>query len=309
MPIADLHRDAARYLHETRLGNVTDADGRRWLEIPGHVGSVIAAHRPTRDPFEIRLAPHPNTKFYEETTTLLLSFLLTRLRPKVFFDIGASIGHFSLVAASHLAAHPDVHAFEIQPPRIKKLEQVADRVVLTGKITCHLAGLSDVHSGNKRIWYARTKMFEYEPSPSEYREAWWRRLKFAIQGNKKRDLYSAEVLLTALDRFCSERGLVPDLMKIDVDGYEGKVLRGARRILDSVQPVILLELHKDALQRDGILRYNVVALLFEAGYQALFVTDHQRLAKCRLVQADFGHPLFVRQETDMVLFIPARLAN
>ena len=54
-----------------------------------------------------------------------------------------------------------------------------------------------------------------------------------------------------LDRYCAERGIhAIDVLKIDVEGYEGSVLAGARRLLDS-RPEIDLELHLDDLQRYG----------------------------------------------------------
>ena len=310
MDIADLQAEAISFLANMRLANVKDARGQRWLEIPGHVKGVIIAHKQGRARREIRLRPHPNKEFFEETTTLLMSFFLSRFRPKVFFDVGSHKGYFSLLAASHMAARPDVHAFDMQPIGIKRLNKAVQDLTLPGTIVGHVAGLSDCHRGNVRIWYAGTKMFEYEPDASEYREAWWLRPKFAIQGNSdERALRSADVLLTTLDRFCADRELVPEFMKIDVDGYEGKVLQGAREILHNAQPIIFLELHKDAKQRHGILRREVVAMIFDAGYAALFMTGHHNREKCKLIPVGPDHPLFARQETDMVLFVPPRLSK
>ncbi len=304
--LAQLQSEGMQFLAENRLSNVTGEDGRRWLQIPGHKPHVIAALAHAKDPFEIRLSKRSNRDFYEETTTLLISFLVGRFRPKVFFDLGASTGHFAFVAASHLGAAAEAHAFEMQPNLVDIIETTAADRHLTGKVTGHLCGLSDTHVGQQRIWYVRTKMFEHEPAEHEYREPWWIRLKFALQGStsERGKLFNADVLVTSLDRFCEDHNLAPELIKIDVDGYEGKVLRGAERVLRKIRPVILLELHKDAKQRDGISRSACAAMLFDAGYSALFITDHQDLARCRLVEAGPQDELFARQETDMVLFIP-----
>ncbi len=310
MVLSDLQSDAMQFFATTKLSNVADADGQRsWLQIPGHSKHVIPSFKQVRSPFEIRLAQRSNRKFYEETTTLLISFLLARFKPDVFLDVGASNGYFSFVAASHLMARPVAHAFEMQPKAVDKIRKQAGEVTLPGKVHGHLIGLSDRHIGLKRVWYARTKMFEEEPAESEYREPWWIRLKFAVKGSKikRNTLSSAEVLLTSLDHFCAERNLLPGLVKIDVDGYEGKVLCGAHKMLRDLQPIILLELHKDAKQRFGLLRADCVDMLFKANYAALFITDHHNLDRCNLVEATAGSPLFARQETDMVLFIPPRL--
>ena len=310
MVLSDLQSDAMLFLSTTKLCNVADTDGQRsWLQIPGHSEHAIPSFKQARNRFEIRLAQRSNREFYEETTTLLISFLLSRFKPEVFFDVGASSGYFSFVAASHLTARPIAHAFEMQPNAVDKIHQRAGEVTLPGEVHGHLAGLSDTHIGLKRVWFARTKMFEEEPAESEYREPWWIRLKFAAQGSrsKRNKLSSAEVLLTSLDHFCAERNLSPGLVKIDVDGYEGKVLRGSHRMLREIQPIILLELHKDKKQRFGLLRADCIATLFAAHYTAFFITDHHDLGRCRIVEATAESPLFARQETDMVLFMPPRL--
>ncbi len=308
MTLANIQADSKTFLAHTRLANVTDQAGQRWLSIPGHDPHIIRALKHRRDPLEIRITRRSNRDFYEETTTLLISFLTGYFKTSTFFDLGASTGYFAFVAASHAHTRPRAHAFEMQPYLIEMIDQTARERGLSDRVVSHLTGLSDVHRGRRRIWYARTKMFETEPAPGAYLEPWWIRMKFALQGGQteRGALNSAEVLLTSLDRFCSDNAVSPDLIKIDVDGYEGKVLRGAKHLLSDTQPVILLELHKDAKQRDGISRTNCVGMLFAAGYRALFVTDHQDLERCKLVEARPDDPLFERQQTDMVLFIPPK---
>jgi hypothetical protein len=63
-------------------------------------------------------------------------------------------------------------------------------------------------------------------------------------------------------------------------------------------------LHKDEVQRDGILREQVVGMLFDAGYRALFLTDHHKRERCKIVPVEAGDPLLARQQTDMIVFLP-----
>lgn len=56
------------------------------------------------------------------------------------------------------------------------------------------------------------------------------------------------------DDFSREFGLVPDLIKIDVEGAEELVLRGAREMLSRHRPVILLSFHSDEI-RESCTRY------------------------------------------------------
>lgn len=47
----------------------------------------------------------------------------------------------------------------------------------------------------------------------------------------------------ALDDFVEQTGLKPDLIKIDVEGAEGRVLDGLRRTMEWLRPLIVAELH------------------------------------------------------------------
>jgi len=46
-----------------------------------------------------------------------------------------------------------------------------------------------------------------------------------------------------LDSFCSEHGLEPDVVKIDVEGAELEVLRGMQHVLAARRPLLFLEVH------------------------------------------------------------------
>jgi FkbM family methyltransferase len=298
----DLGKACETHLRQTRLSYV-DKDGRRWLDVPGH--ALLPADAPAPS-----FAPRAQKNmFYEQSTTLLLSYLFGRYKPRVFHDIGSASGYFALLAASRKDASIEAHAFDMRPAGKGDLDRQYARLTLPGKVHSHLSGLSDVHQGERDIWFSRTQMFETEPKPEQYRESWTRRLKFFLRGDKTRGLHKAKVLLTSLDHF-SANVAWPELIKCDVDGYEGKVLSGGKALFASERaPLLLLELHRDAMQRDGFTRQTVVAPLFANGYKALFLTDHHDATKCDVLAAGPEHELFRRQETDMVLFVPPRLAS
>jgi hypothetical protein len=78
---------------------------------------------------------------------------------------------------------------------------------------------------------------------------------------------AAEMEMTTVDEEVDALGIVPDVMKIDVEGYEYEVLQGARRLLRERKPVLCLELHLDLLERRGISPAEIVADLQSHRYR------------------------------------------
>lgn len=72
--------------------------------------------------------------------------------------------------------------------------------------------------------------------------------------------------VVALDDFCPARGIEPDLLKIDVEGFEHFVLLGARDLLDRLRPRLLIEFHPELMASHGHTMSTTVALLRELGY-------------------------------------------
>lgn len=236
----------------------------------------------------------------ENAVILLLSFLITKFRPRVFFDVGSASGDYTCLALSHIASPPHVHAFDMRPEAHEIMRGRVAAAGFDGIVTQHMAGLSEAHQGERDLWFARTRLFEHEPEKSQYREPVWRRIKFYLR-NRNRGLVKTRAELTSIDHLAAVRDIVPDLIKIDVDGYEGKVLRGGIKTFAKHRPPIMLELHKDKLL-NGEKRADVVGTLLDIGYEALFLTDHHDPKVCQLVPVDRRHPLVARQETDFILF-------
>jgi FkbM family methyltransferase len=280
---SDLAAEIEMYLARMQLLVSHDRSGAS-LNIPGH--HALAWHR---------------RKLYEEPVTLLLSFLIQRFRPQVFFDLGAAHGYFSRVAASHAHNAPVVHAFEMLPRLFLAMSADLAGDEHGGRVHAHLAAMSDRHEGERDVWFAGTKLFEHEPAKHECQQPWHQRVRFFFSG-EDRDPVKARMLLTSIDEFAARHGVLPDLLKIDVEGYEGKVLRGGMQTFAQHRPLIALELHKDCRLRFGDKRRDVVSLLLDIGYKALFLTDHQDRKACRVVPVGADHPLIARQETDFLLF-------
>jgi hypothetical protein len=89
-----------------------------------------------------------------------------------------------------------------------------------------------------------------------------------------------------LDQFCASGEVFPKLVKIDVEGSEVAVLRGARSLLSRPdRPAILFEHNPVALTESGCSLRTVTDLL--PGYALHYVDD---LAGQKI---PFGHPIEV----------------
>ncbi len=164
-----------------------------------------------------------------------------------FLDVGANIGWHSLLLARK---HPDLQVFAFEPePENSELLQHNIRI----------NGLTNV---------------EVIPKAASIEEG---EQEFYLYADKNAGRHSLlpinegkviTVPLITLDHFISERGLSPKsikLLKIDVEGYELNVLRGAESLLGKV-PVILLEFSPEYMRKGGIDPEELIRLLEDAQY-------------------------------------------
>lgn len=83
-----------------------------------------------------------------------------------------------------------------------------------------------------------------------------------------------EVPFVTIDRLCEERGVAPAIVKIDVEGAEADVLRGARKTLQAHRPVICLELHFDEMERRGESPGALLEEMASMGYRFESTVGH-----------------------------------
>jgi len=77
------------------------------------------------------------------------------------------------------------------------------------------------------------------------------------------------VTATTVDELVERSGLTPTHLKVDVEGFEEPVLRGARRCIERHHPLLMLELHGHLLRAAGRRPEDVLALVADFGYDDL----------------------------------------
>jgi len=112
--------------------------------------------------------------------------------------------------------------------------------------------------------------------------------------------------MTTLDRLVESTGFgAPDFIKLDVQGYEIEVLKGAARSL-STADFVLLEVSIWPYNAGGPLVAEVLAQMDQRGFQAYEVFDLTRRPDGVLVQMDM---LFVRKSHPFVQDVQTRFAR
>lgn len=75
------------------------------------------------------------------------------------------------------------------------------------------------------------------------------------------------VSVRSLDDLVDAHRLAPRLIKVDVEGFEGDVLKGAQRLLAAGNTAWVIEIHPPHLKVMGRCPDDILRLLTEAGYQ------------------------------------------
>jgi FkbM family methyltransferase len=186
----------------------------------------------------------------------------------IVFDIGASIGEWSALAATLVGSH-NVHVFEPDKPswrHIRKLFSLNNLSPPKGIFEGFIAN-SDCNL-DQEIWK--------KISSGEFPFIVHNPASFQSIKNPK------EIPIVKLDTYCSKMSVIPDIIKIDVEGAEGEVLRGGEEVLNKFHPLIFLSLHPWALEDFGDSKPSLLNWLENQDYTCqLLGVDHEEHWLCK----------------------------
>ena len=187
---------------------------------------------------------------YEPET---FAFFRENVKPgDTVLDIGGHIGLFAVVTARLVGAEGKVYSFEPTPFTRGVLQEVVE-----------LNGLSDVVEVCSEAVSARsgeTVFFDTGDSISNANSL--------VKSERSR--IEIPITLTSVDEFVKEKGIRADCIKIDVEGVEFDVLRGARETFLNHRPVVRLGLHPPFITQNGQSLDEIWAILEEYKMQVIF---------------------------------------
>ena len=158
--------------------------------------------------------------FFPDDRRFLARLKATGYAPRVIYDVGASTGIWSEVAAGVFPS-ANFHLFE---PLAERYDDLSGRMRRLPNLTLHPVALGD-SNGTAPMFVARDT--------------------YTSSLNDRGEITEVEEMKTVpvhrLDDYASERRLpCPDVIKIDCQGAEALILAGAERALDAAK-VLLLE--------------------------------------------------------------------
>jgi FkbM family methyltransferase len=158
-------------------------------------------------------------------------------KPRVFYDVGANYGTHSLLFRAHGL---DVAAFEPNPSCHEFFRQIFEMNRFVPNIVA--AAVSD-KTGETEFWF---------PECETWLGTMDQKVKQSLSGGGF-DLKKIKVAVTTLDDYVRQGAAPPDIIKIDTEGNELKVLQGALMILEIARPFIIFESNSGG--RDELWRF------------------------------------------------------
>ncbi len=171
-------------------------------------------------------------------------FLLNAARESsIIFDVGANIGYYTVQFCRILKKPGHVYAFE---PTSYQFNVLKRNILLNNitRVTCIKAIVSDSDGATKRVYFSgvdNTGGSSVEIKSKEYED----------------------VSTVTIDTFCEKSKIEKiDLMKIDVEGHELRVLRGMERVLKkNIVKNLFVEINNETLSVAGTSSSEIVSYL------------------------------------------------
>ena len=161
------------------------------------------------------------------------------------FDIGAHLGYYSLLLAKCVGSAGLVVSFEAAPRNFSTLR---NNILINN--------LENVELLNVAV-FSKVGSIQMSISSTDVASGDW-------SISRESGGETIQVPTITLDRFCKQAKVLPDFLKMDVEGAEYDVLMGGSEVISRSRPTMLIELH----HFDGnVVANQVPELLREWNYQ------------------------------------------
>jgi FkbM family methyltransferase len=179
-------------------------------------------------------------------------------------DVGAHVGLFTLTAALRVGPTGRVVAFEPSPQTLVSLRRHISLNGFDDRVEVVPAAVGDaegeipffVHAETQSASIARASLAELRP------------------GDGAMAATEIRVPVVTLDGFCAQHGVGPDRVKIDVEGAELRVLRGALELLHASADFVC-EIHPAQLEAAGDSEEELIAFVEAQGRTLVKIDERE----------------------------------
>lgn len=209
-----------------------------------------------------------------------LAYLEEILSPgKVFIDVGANFGVYTLVASKLVGETGSILAFEPTAQSFATLRR-----------NIELNHFSNVRAFQVALAQERSKAWLYYG---------WDPVGNSLGKDPHYDNEGEEVQIETLDKVLQENGIDHvDAIKIDVEGAEELVLRGAAGCLTTQRPIVIFEFNPGCAAHLGLSAWGARDLLESLGYEFVL------LGGCARSSSPESRPTYFN-----IVAIPTKLAT
>ena len=193
---------------------------------------------------------------YEPDTCSLLTSVLRD--GDTFVDVGTHVGFFSSLAASLVGNDGRVVSFE---PEARNFGQLTDHVALNG--------FANVDRVNAAVGAEEGQAEFWVNADNDGGHALWNVGNHGYNQLSRQRENRQVVPVTTLDSHFAKTGArAPKLIKIDAEGCELSVLKGAKAMLGTRVPYVVCEVNHFALEQMGTTETELRAFMASHGYES-----------------------------------------
>ena len=229
------------------IARITASTGRNYGTCSPATGTVIRVN--LRDRIERQMWGSCYEPHVQNALRVLLS------PGDVFVDIGAHIGYHAVLGASLVGSRGRVFAFEADRGNFDRLRE-------------HLIPFPWSTAVNKAVWSSSgTVVFERSSEPGE---SGWGTLT-TVRDLMRGDHLAVDTI--SLDDWLSESKTVTvSAMKVDAEGSEVSIFRGATQLLKHVRPAVIFESNDVVLHQAHTSALDLTKIFYDHDY-TLFELD------------------------------------
>jgi FkbM family methyltransferase len=168
-----------------------------------------------------------------------------------YVDVGAHIGYHAVAAAHCVGASGRATAFEADP-------------AVYNRLTRNLAQFPWAQAVHAAVWHS-SGVLTLERSSNKDESGWGTLTSVRDLGKGEH----VDVRATSLDDWFRDAGISRwNAMKLDAEGSEPAVLRGAQNSIDRFRPFLILEINGIVLRDAGFSGRDIIEFLSTRGYNA-----------------------------------------